>query len=43
MEAQYKIINVRGHYEGYINGEFICSGDTYTEVARELEKELMYI
>ncbi len=33
---EVKIINVAGHYEGYVNGEFFCSGDTYTEVAREL-------
>ena len=43
METRYKIINVHGHYEGYINGKFICSGDTYPEVARELEKELMSV
>ena len=43
METQYNIISVYGHYEGYINGEFICSGDTYPEVARELEEELMRI
>jgi len=36
----YKIINVRGHYEVYINGEFICSGDTQNEAAREAEKVL---
>lgn len=41
METQYKIINVHGHYEGYINGKFICSGDSVAEVAKELEEELM--
>lgn len=36
----YHIINVRGHYEAYDNkGNFICSGDTVKEVAKELEKE----
>lgn len=28
------------HYEGYINGRFVCSGDTVTEVATDLEKEI---
>ena len=37
---EWKIINVRGHYEAYINGKFFCSGDTYFEVAKELEKVL---
>lgn len=35
----YTIINVRGHYEAYDNnGNFICSGDTPMEVAREIER-----
>jgi hypothetical protein len=34
----YQIINVMGHYEVYINGIFICSGDTYSEASREAEK-----
>ena len=35
----YKIICVRGHYEAYDhNGNFICSGDTPTEIAQEIEK-----
>ena len=29
-----------GHYEGYINGRFICSGDTVVEVAKELDEEI---
>lgn len=33
----YKIIPVRGHYEAYRNGEFVCSGDTKAEVEREIE------
>lgn len=34
----YKIICVRGHYEAYDNkGDFICSGDTPLEVAKEIE------
>lgn len=34
----YQIINIGGHYEVYINGEFICSGDTYSEASREADK-----
>lgn len=35
----YKIISIRGHYEAYDhNGNFICSGDTPREVAKEIEK-----
>lgn len=37
---EYDIINVRGHYEAYLNGKFICSGDTIKEVIKELEKEM---
>lgn len=33
----YDIIPVNGHYEAYRGGEFICSGDTYHEVEREIE------
>ena len=36
----YKIICTQGHYEAYDNqGNFICSGDSYMEVAMELEKQ----
>lgn len=34
---KYEIIDVRGHYEIYINGNFYCSVDTYTEAIREIE------
>lgn len=37
----YQIKNVGGHYEVYINGEFICSGDTWNEAAREAERYLV--
>ena len=33
----YEIIPVRGHYEAYHNGKFICSGDTKAEVEQEIE------
>jgi hypothetical protein len=36
----YQIIHVRGHYEVYINGKFVCSGDTWSEAVREAEKHL---
>ena len=32
-----EILNINGHYEGYINGTFICSGDTYNEVYNEIK------
>lgn len=28
------------HYEAYIDGKFLCSGDTVVECAREVEKYL---
>jgi hypothetical protein len=34
---KYDIIPVRGHYEAYLNGKFICSGDTESEVESELK------
>lgn len=37
---EYEIKNNHGHWEGYINGEFYCSGDTLEEVAREIERHL---
>ena len=38
--SQYKIIDVRGHYEVYLEetGEFICSADTYDEAEEELKE-----
>ena len=32
------IIRIRGHYEAYLNGKFICSGDTKREVEDELKE-----
>ena len=32
----YNIICVDGHYEGYVDGVFYCSGDTYNEVFEEM-------
>ena len=32
-----KIIHVHNHYEAYDKGNFVCSGDTYGEVEREIE------
>lgn len=37
----YEIIHVMDHYEVYIKGKFVCSGDTPTEAAKEAEKALM--
>ena len=37
----FQVINVRGHYEVYYKGKFVCSGDTMHEAVREAEKCLM--
>lgn len=29
---------VNGHYEAYLNGNFVVSGDTHAEVLKELEE-----
>ena len=34
------IIPKNGHYEGYINGVFVCSGDTVVEVAKDIDEEI---
>ena len=34
----YDIIHVNGHYEAYLHGKFICSGDSRAEVEREIEE-----
>lgn len=35
-----KIINVNGHYEAYIDGVFICSGDNHNECEKDAEEHL---
>ena len=35
-----RIIQVRGHYDVYIDGEYYCSADTYGEAAVEAEQWL---
>lgn len=35
--SEPEIICVRGHYEAYFQGKFLCSGDTYREVEKEIE------
>lgn len=35
---EYKIVQVNGHYEVYINDVFYCSADTFMEAAEELER-----
>ena len=37
-----KIKFVKGHYEAFVNGRFVVSGDTYSEIIRELE-EMRYL
>lgn len=34
------ITRKNGHYEGYVNGTFVCSGDTAVEVAKDLEEHI---
>ena len=36
MNVDY--INVRGHWEAYIDGKFFCSADTLTEAVKEVER-----
>ena len=36
------IIQVRGHYEGFVNGKFVVSGDTWNEVYNDLS-EMRYL
>lgn len=33
----YEIVCTAGHYEAYLNGRFVVSGDTYSEVKKELK------
>ena len=35
----YDIIHINGHYEAYLHGKFICSGDTKAEVEKELRED----
>lgn len=32
------IIHIMDHYEAYLNGKFICSGDTHNEAETEADK-----
>ncbi len=34
----YDIRHIGDHYAAYLHGQFICSGDTRSEVERELEE-----
>lgn len=36
-DSSYEIKNVRGHYEVYKDGKFLCSTDTVKEAAEEVE------
>ena len=35
-DERVDIICVQGHYEGLVDGEFVVSGDTWTEVYKDL-------
>lgn len=34
----YDIRHIGDHYAAYLNGKFICSGDTKSEVEKELKE-----
>ena len=38
----FKIKPVKGHYEVYYNGKFICSADTEAEAKKEIELYKLY-
>ena len=39
MNDKYDIVPVRDHYEVRRNGNFMCSADTVTEAAKEIDKD----
>jgi hypothetical protein len=41
INMTYEIIAVMDHYHGYVDGKFVCSGDTQSEVAKDVEEYLM--
>lgn len=38
--VEMQILRKFDHYEVYVGGEFLCSADTITEAAKELEAHL---
>lgn len=36
MESPIEVLQVRGHYEVWVHGEFYCSCDNLTEVVEEV-------
>lgn len=38
--SEYEVKNVRGHWEVYVDGKFICSEDKWTDAIREAEEYL---
>lgn len=36
MSPTYKIIHVNGHYEVYIDDNFLCTADTIAEAEKEI-------
>lgn len=37
VDCDYKIIPHNGHFVVYFNGKFLCSADSWSEAAREIE------
>lgn len=38
----FVILSKFGHYEVYLNGEFFCTADSYSEAEREIEEYRFY-
>ena len=41
MKTMFEIRAVKGHYEVYHEGKFICSADTYLEAEREIKNYIL--
>lgn len=37
LECDYKVVPHNGHFVVYCNGKFLCSADSWSEAAREIE------
>lgn len=35
-----RVVHNAGHYDVYVDGDFLCSADTYSEAFEEVEKWL---
>lgn len=37
---EIRVVHNAGHYEVYVDGDFICSADSYSEASDEIKKYL---